>query len=57
MHNLYTKFVRTLEICRQFSHNLVNAQGNIVRYGLVPEFSDMKAVALSLAAGRKRQVV
>ena len=25
MHNLYTKFVRILEICKQFSHNLVNA--------------------------------
>ncbi|MDY4042781.1 MAG: IS982 family transposase, partial [Marinifilaceae bacterium] len=23
MHNLHTKFVRILEICKQFSHNLV----------------------------------
>lgn len=40
MHNLYTKFVRILEICKQFSHNLVNAQGNIVRRGSVPRFSE-----------------
>lgn len=50
MHNLYTKFVRILEICKQFSHNLVNAQGNIVRRGPVPGFSDLEVVALSLAA-------
>ena len=50
MHNLYTKFVRILEICKQFSHNLVNAQGNIVRRGPVPRFSDLEVVALSLAA-------
>ena len=45
MHNLYTKFVRMLEICKQFSHNLVNAQGNIVRPGPVPGFSDLEVVA------------
>lgn len=31
MHNLYTKFVKILEICKQFSENLVNAQGNMSR--------------------------
>ena len=50
MHNLYTKFVRILEICKQFSNNLVNDQGNIVRCGPVPKFSDLEVVALSLAA-------
>ena len=50
MHNLYTKFVRILEICKQFSHNLVNEQGNIARLGSVPKFSDLEVVALSLAA-------
>ena len=29
MHNLYTKFVKILEICKQFSENLVNESGNI----------------------------
>ena len=50
MHNLYTKSVRILEICKQFSHNLVNEQGDIVRRGPVPKFSDLEVVALSLAA-------
>lgn len=50
MHNLYTKVVKILEICKQFSHNLVNEHGNIVRRGPVPKFSDLEVVALSLAA-------
>ena len=29
MHNLYTKFIKILEICKQFSENLVNESGNI----------------------------
>ena len=28
MYNLYTKFVKILEICKQFSGNLVNESGN-----------------------------
>ena len=28
MYNLYTKFVKILEICKQFSENLVNESGN-----------------------------
>ena len=44
MCNLYTKFVKILEICKQFSHNLVNEQGNIPRRGPIkikghPSFS------------------
>ena len=50
IHNLYTKFVRILDICKQFSHNLVNTEGNIVRRGPIPRFSDLEVVALSLAA-------
>ena len=50
MHNLYTKFVKILGICKQFSNNLVNEQGNIPRRGPVPRFSDLEIVALSLAA-------
>lgn len=50
MHNLYTKFVKILGICKQFSDNLVNAHGNIPRRGPVPKFSDLEVVALSLAA-------
>ena len=50
MCNLYTKIVKILEICKQFSHNLVNKQGNIPRRGPMPKFSDLEVVALSLTA-------
>ena len=50
MYNLYTKFVKILEICKQFSENLVNELGNIPRRGPVPKFSDLEIVALSLTA-------
>ena len=50
MHNLYTKFVKILEICKLFSENLVNEYGNIPRHGPIPKFSDLEVVALSLAA-------
>ena len=36
MHNLYTKFVRILEVCKQLSENLVNELGNVPRRGSVP---------------------
>ena len=50
MHNLYTKFVKILEICKLFSENLVNEYGNIPRRDPIPKFSDLEVVALSLAA-------
>ena len=50
MHNLYTKFVKILEICKQFSENLVNESGNVPRRGPVPKFSDLEVVALSMRA-------
>ena len=42
MHNSYTKFVKILEICKQFSENLVNESGNVPRRGPVPKFSIWK---------------
>ena len=30
MHNLYPKIVKLLEICKQFSENLVNEFGNVL---------------------------
>lgn len=50
MHNLYANFVKILEICKNFSINLVNELGNIPRPGVVPRFSDLEVVALSLTA-------
>ena len=42
MYNLYTKFFKILEICKQFSENLVNESGNVPRRGPVPKFSDLE---------------
>ena len=50
MYNLYTKFVKVLEICKQFSENLVNELGNVPRRSPVPKFSYLEVVALSLTA-------
>ena len=50
MHNLYANFVKILEICKDFSKNLVNELGNIPRPRVVPRFSDLEVVALSLTA-------
>ncbi|ERT61463.1 hypothetical protein HMPREF1254_2153 [Prevotella sp. BV3P1] len=30
MHNLYTKFVKILEVCKQFSENFINESGNVL---------------------------
>ena len=38
MYNLYTKFVKILEICKQFSENLVNESGNVPHRGSVHRF-------------------
>ena len=50
MCNLYTKFVKFLEICKKFSNDLVTEAGNIRRLGSVPRFSDLEVIALSMAA-------
>jgi hypothetical protein len=50
MHNLYAIFVKILEICKGNVGNLVDELGNIKRRGVVPKFSDLKIIALSLMA-------
>ena len=50
MCNLYTKFIKFLEICKEFSKDLVTEVGNIRRPGPVPRFSDLEVIALSMAA-------
>ena len=50
MHNLYTNFVKILDICKLFSKDLVNEQGNIPRPGVVPRFSDLEIVSLSIVS-------
>ena len=48
MHNLYANFVRILEVCKQYSQDLVNDKGNMPRCGFVPKFSGPEVIALSL---------
>ena len=50
MHNLYANFVKILEICKDFSKDLVNERGNLPRRGVVPRFSDLEVISLSLTA-------
>jgi hypothetical protein len=50
MCNLYTKFVKFLEICKEFSKDLVTESGNVRRPGPVPRFSDLEVIALSMDA-------
>ena len=50
MRNLYTKFVRFLELRKLFSNGLVTEKGNILRPDPVPRFSDLEVIALSMAA-------
>ena len=51
MCNLYTKFVKFLEICKEFSEDLVTESGNVRRPGPVPRFSNLEVIALSMAVG------
>ena len=50
MHNLYTKFVKILNIYKKFSYNLVDGKGNVPRRGPVPKFSDLEVLVLAEAA-------
>lgn len=48
MRNLTAKLVEILDICKKFSKNLVDERGNMPRRGVVPRFSDLEVIALSL---------
>ncbi len=50
MRNFVTNFRKILEICKQFAGNQVNEKGNVPRCGVVPTFSDLEVVALSITA-------
>ena len=50
MHNLYANFVKILDVCKKFSADLVNELGNMPRPGVVPKFSDLEVIALSLTS-------
>ena len=50
MDNFFAKFGKILDVCKQFAVGLVNEQGNMPRRGVVPKFSDLEVIALSLTA-------
>jgi len=50
MRNFVTKLGKILEICKKFAGNLINEKGNVSRRGVVPTFSDLEVVALSITA-------
>ena len=50
VHNLYAIFAKFLDICKMFSADLANEKGNIPRREVVPKFSDLEEISLSLAA-------
>ena len=49
-HNFCTKYGKILEICKQYSKNLVNELGNTTKRGVVPKFSCLEPITLSLTA-------
>ena len=50
MHNFIAKFYKILDVCKSFAKNQVNDRGNITRPGVVPKFSDLEVIALSITA-------
>ena len=50
MHNLIANFRNNLGICKQFAGNQVNEKGNVARCGVVPTFSVLEVIALSITA-------
>ena len=50
MHNLYARFVKILEICKRIGKDLVNKEGSIPRRGVVPKFSDLEVLFLSMTS-------
>ena len=50
MRNLAAKFGIFLDICKKFSKKLVDERGNMPRRGVIPRFSDLEVIALSLTA-------
>lgn len=49
MHKFTAKITKILDICKKFAGNLVNKFRNMPRSEVVPRFSDLEKVALSIA--------
>ena len=50
MHNISTIFAKIFVICKEFSKDLVNEQRNIPRRCVVPRFSGIEVISLSLTS-------
>ena len=50
MHNLHAIFAKFHGICKQFGKTLVDEKGNQSRREVVPRFSNLEVIALSLPA-------
>lgn len=50
MYNFIAKFYIILDVCKSFAKNQVNDKGNMTRPGVVPKFSDLEVIALSITA-------
>lgn len=50
MHNSYVIFAKFFDIYKQMAGNLVNEQGNILHRGVIPRFSDVEVIALSMTS-------
>lgn len=50
MHIFFAMFVKILDLCMSFSKVLVNEKGYMPRRGVVPRFSDLEVIALSITA-------
>ena len=53
MYNFTAKFETILETRKKISTNLVNNLGGAPRWGVVPKFSDLEGIALSMTANQK----
>ena len=50
MHNIYTNFIKILDVLKDIIGDEINEKGNYLRRGSVPKFSDIEVIALSLTA-------
>lgn len=50
IHSFVAKVRKICEICKQYAGNLVNERGNAPRCGVIPTFSDIEVIALSITA-------
>lgn len=57
MRNCIVIFVRILGICKNFAGNRVNELGNVLRFGVIPKFSDLEVIALGRTAEESRLLI